>query len=304
LRDGAKKQGVSLDKYIEMTIADHPPERSGANSASATGSVFYQRNPDADLDPDITAAIELKTSLPALPRSRSLTPVTPRVNGVPPAQNPVSAKVRKREEAIAAIVGHLHHDPTMFLSDVATIMADDQARLARVSIFNRRSALTKIAHALGLRIAADAWKGELRWRNSPPAALWRSSPTRRGPIPGRSRCELDRCRDRRLWRQAPAASQIAPLGALSHCGGDDAGLCQRRVALRDGRQRPEAHGRPQGRRWLAMPSKQREKADGNGTVWDDILEFRDKPTRERFQDMILEVLRREHPEAFAGEPER
>jgi hypothetical protein len=88
-----------------------------------------------------------------------LTPLTPRVNGVPAPQNPVPAKVKKREEAIADIVGHLHHDPTMFLSDVAAIMADDQVRLARVSIFNRRTALAKIARALGLRIADDAWKG-------------------------------------------------------------------------------------------------------------------------------------------------
>ena len=53
-----------------------------------------------------------------------------------------------------------------------------------------------------------------------------------------------------------------------------------------------------GVRWLAMPSQKR--ADGTG--WDDFVEFRDKPTRRRFQDPILDVARVEHPEAFEGEP--
>lgn len=62
---------------------------------------------------------------------------------------------------------------------------------------------------------------------------------------------------------------------------------------------------PKGSRWIAMPAKQRDRGDATGkAVWDDYLEFRDKATREKFQDQILAVLRREHPEAFADEGER
>jgi hypothetical protein len=158
LRDGANSKGVTLDKFIEMMA---PAQPQSGNTPQTTGALIcYTRNPDAVFDLDITAPIELKTDLRALPRSRPLMPVPLHVNGVPPAQNPIPAKVGKREEAIAGIVAHLHHDPTMFLSDLAMIMADDQARLARVSIHNRRAALTKITHSLGLRIADAAWKGE------------------------------------------------------------------------------------------------------------------------------------------------
>ncbi len=117
-----------------------PLQPRSRNLPTAGAPIFYSRNPD----PDITAAIELKTALPSLPKS---------TNGAKPPG-------REHNEAIAAIVGHLRHNPTMFLSDVAMLMADDRARLARVSIFNRRAALAKIAQSLGLRIADNAWNGE------------------------------------------------------------------------------------------------------------------------------------------------
>jgi DNA-binding cell septation regulator SpoVG len=53
-----------------------------------------------------------------------------------------------------------------------------------------------------------------------------------------------------------------------------------------------------GRRWLAMPSQKRT----DGTGWSDFVEFRDKATRDRFQEPILAVAQREHPEAFRDEP--
>lgn len=57
---------------------------------------------------------------------------------------------------------------------------------------------------------------------------------------------------------------------------------------------------PKGARFLAMPSV---KSERNGQPsWSDIVDFRDRATRDRFQDPILGLLRREHPEAFKGEP--
>lgn len=53
-----------------------------------------------------------------------------------------------------------------------------------------------------------------------------------------------------------------------------------------------------GGHWIAMPAKQRERGDGGGTVWDDFVEFNSKAARERFQSLVLDLLRREHPEAF------
>jgi hypothetical protein len=64
---------------------------------------------------------------------------------------------------------------------------------------------------------------------------------------------------------------------------------------------------PQGRRWLAMPAQQQLVRDGqprlvNGrSVWNDLVDFRERATRDRFQAPILELLRRLHPEAFEGE---
>jgi hypothetical protein len=45
--------------------------------------------------------------------------------------------------------------------------------------------------------------------------------------------------------------------------------------------------------------KQGERGDASGkAVWDYYLEFRGKATRDRFQDVVLNLLRSEHPEAF------
>lgn len=65
---------------------------------------------------------------------------------------------------------------------------------------------------------------------------------------------------------------------------------------------------PQGRRWIAMPSVKQLDRDGQTKLdasgkptWADIVDFRDRRTRDKFQDPILELLRRLHPEAFEGE---
>jgi hypothetical protein len=112
LREGAKAAGVSIDKYSQRIA-----ERSDYKTPFSTGLQFYTANPDADLDPVPPTA--------PLPKSRSLAPPSPPVNGVQPPG-------KKREAAIAAIVGHLRHDPTFFLSDIAMVMSDEQTRLARV----------------------------------------------------------------------------------------------------------------------------------------------------------------------------
>jgi hypothetical protein len=59
-----------------------------------------------------------------------------------------------------------------------------------------------------------------------------------------------------------------------------------------------------GSRRLAMPSVKLTGADGqpklaNGKqIWSDVIKFRDKPTRDRFQQQILDLLRKRAPEAF------
>jgi DNA-binding cell septation regulator SpoVG len=50
---------------------------------------------------------------------------------------------------------------------------------------------------------------------------------------------------------------------------------------------------PKGRRFIAMPAL--KQTDG---TWSDILDFRDRGTRDRFASPILELLRRLHPEQF------
>jgi hypothetical protein len=66
-----------------------------------------------------------------------------------------------------------------------------------------------------------------------------------------------------------------------------------------------------GTRWIATPAVRETdnqgniKLDVNGkAVWQPIVEFRDKPTRQRWQDQILAALRMTHPEASdnGGEP--
>jgi DNA-binding cell septation regulator SpoVG len=58
---------------------------------------------------------------------------------------------------------------------------------------------------------------------------------------------------------------------------------------------------PKGGRWLAMPSEKRLDPNGKA-IWSDIVAFRDRETRDRFQDAVLALLRAAHPELFVGEP--
>jgi hypothetical protein len=60
-----------------------------------------------------------------------------------------------------------------------------------------------------------------------------------------------------------------------------------------------------GTRWIATPAVRETDSDGrpkldiNGKpIWQPIVEFRDKLTRQRWQDTILVALRKAHPEAF------
>jgi hypothetical protein len=64
---------------------------------------------------------------------------------------------------------------------------------------------------------------------------------------------------------------------------------------------------PKGGRWIATPSEKRLDADGKPVigpegkpVYNQFIEFRDKASRDRFQDAILELLRSAHPELFDG----
>jgi hypothetical protein len=62
---------------------------------------------------------------------------------------------------------------------------------------------------------------------------------------------------------------------------------------------------PAGRPWVALPAIRQLDRDGeprrdtNGKVlWLPIIDFNDRDCRERFQNAVLDALRREHPEAF------
>jgi hypothetical protein len=62
---------------------------------------------------------------------------------------------------------------------------------------------------------------------------------------------------------------------------------------------------PTGKPWLAMPSVKRldhagqPVLDARGkSIWDPIIEFTGAGDRTRFQEQVLEALRRDHPEVF------
>ena len=55
---------------------------------------------------------------------------------------------------------------------------------------------------------------------------------------------------------------------------------------------------PKGTPWVATPATKREAADGGKPAWDPIIEFIDRPTRDRFGAAILAALRAQHPDAF------
>ena len=65
---------------------------------------------------------------------------------------------------------------------------------------------------------------------------------------------------------------------------------------------------PAGKHWIAMPAVKQLDRDGNPrldanskAVWSAIIEFRDRATRDEFQEPVLGALRRHHPEAFDDE---
>jgi hypothetical protein len=65
---------------------------------------------------------------------------------------------------------------------------------------------------------------------------------------------------------------------------------------------------PQGKPWIAPPSVKQLDADGNPLFdiknkprWSPIVEFRDRAAADRFRDLVLEALRRQHPAAFDGD---
>lgn len=62
---------------------------------------------------------------------------------------------------------------------------------------------------------------------------------------------------------------------------------------------------PKGKHWVAMPAEKAMNKDGTPKldapgkqVWTQFIDFADATTRAKFGDMILDALRREHPEAF------
>jgi hypothetical protein len=65
---------------------------------------------------------------------------------------------------------------------------------------------------------------------------------------------------------------------------------------------------PRGKRWLGLPDEKRRGQDDQvvlnevgKAIYNRIIEFRDRATRDRFQAMFLEALRETNPELFAGE---
>ena len=67
---------------------------------------------------------------------------------------------------------------------------------------------------------------------------------------------------------------------------------------------------PQGRRWIGMPAVKQLDRDGNPRfdangkpLWNQIVEFRDRAVRDRFNRAVIEALRTTHAELFEGEGE-
>ena len=65
---------------------------------------------------------------------------------------------------------------------------------------------------------------------------------------------------------------------------------------------------PAGKHWVAPPSVKQVDTDGtprldaNGRPrWSPIVEFRDRAAADKFRDLVLEALRRQHPTAFDGD---
>jgi hypothetical protein len=66
---------------------------------------------------------------------------------------------------------------------------------------------------------------------------------------------------------------------------------------------------PADKYWIAMPATRQTDRDGQPRLdatgkqlWLPVVEFRDRTTADRFRDLVLDALRRQHPEAFDGGP--
>jgi hypothetical protein len=64
---------------------------------------------------------------------------------------------------------------------------------------------------------------------------------------------------------------------------------------------------PRGKYWIALPAIKQLDAHGNPLLdannkprWAAVVEFRDRAAANRFRDLVLEALRRQHPTAFDG----
>jgi hypothetical protein len=65
---------------------------------------------------------------------------------------------------------------------------------------------------------------------------------------------------------------------------------------------------PKGRPWIAMPSQRQLDREGNPRtgpdgkqLWLQTIEFATRAAADRFRDLVLDALRRQHPEAFDRE---
>jgi hypothetical protein len=63
---------------------------------------------------------------------------------------------------------------------------------------------------------------------------------------------------------------------------------------------------PAGRHWIALPAIKQLDRDGNPKLdangkqaWSPVVEFANRQARERFQDQVLDALRRQYPEALS-----
>jgi hypothetical protein len=64
---------------------------------------------------------------------------------------------------------------------------------------------------------------------------------------------------------------------------------------------------PSGKPWIAIPSAKQVNKDGSTRLdargrqtYSQIVEFRSRALADRFSDLVLEALRRQHPEALDG----
>jgi hypothetical protein len=84
--------------------------------------------------------------------------------------------------------------------------------------------------------------------------------------------------------------------------GHDVGVAVGRTQLAPDRQGSAAYGRPERQRWITMPDPEQIpglRAKGK-PIWSDVIELREKATRDRFQDQVLQLTLTEHQEAFVS----